>query len=451
MPRPAMNNPQMNNVRNVLVLGLGKSGMAAARLLRRRGLSVSIADSGVSPELRQRAAEFTTLGCDVKLGGDALSGNFDQCVVSPGFASNNSILSDLRKREIPIIAEFELGWSCLSSRVLAVTGSNGKSTLAKLCAEAITHAGLKVCLGGNYGVPLCRIVDEGFDWDWVILEVSSFQLETARIFRPDIGILLNLHPNHLDRHGNFVTYRDLKFRLFENMGKGDTAIIAADTARQFPDLGDQARRLTFGDDFSSDYQYRPGAIYLVDGAEVAAVNLCGTVFDNPVLGLSVAAAAAAMRAGGVDMIHLESAARKFERLPHRLEDIGTVGGVRFVNDSKATNVAALLAALQTMERPIRLIAGGQGKGESFAPVAELLAEKVAVVYLFGRDAEVMAAAWRDHVSCRLCSSLSDACAVAWREARPGDTILLSPACASFDQFKDFTERGECFRTFFSFD
>ncbi len=429
---------------NVLVLGLGASGLAAARLLRRQNASVTAADAADTPELRMKAEALRAAGCAVELGRAALPpGGFDLCVVSPGLAADAPWLREAEARGIPVISELAFGWRHLRARTLAVSGSNGKSTLVKLCADALVRDGRRALPAGNYGLPACQAALEAAPYDWVVLEVSSFQLEFPGDFRPDVAVLLNVLPNHLDRHGDLTAYRNLKFRLFAALGAGNVGIMEPALLRQYAAPAAQAQWVTFGGDAPADFLYRPGRVIGPGGAPV--INLNGTVFDNPILGVAAAAAAAAMLACGVPARRLEEAARAFKPLPHRMEDVGCAGGVRFINDSKATNVAALCAALRAFPGPLRLIAGGVGKGEPFIPAAELLAGKAVGIYLIGRSASAMAAAWRHAADCRICGTLEAACAAAWAEAAPGEIILLSPGCASFDQFRNFEERGRRFR------
>ncbi len=429
---------------NALVLGLGASGVAAARLLRRQKAAVTAADAADNPVLRQTAAALRAEGCAVSVGAAGLPpGVFDLCVVSPGLPADSPWLRAAAARGIPVVSELAFGWRHLRARVLAITGSNGKSTLVKLCAEALARAGRRACPAGNYGRPACQVVLDGAEYDWVVLEVSSFQLEFPGEIRPDVAVLLNVLPNHLDRHGGMATYRNLKFRLFAALGAGNVGIMEPALLRRFDPPASAAQWLTFGRAPPADFIYRPGRVTGPGGA--AVINLSGTVFDNPVLGAAAAAAAAAMQACGIAAPCLEAAAREFVALPHRMEAVGCAGGVRFINDSKATNMAAMCAALRALPGPLRLIAGGTGKGEPFGPAAALLRGKAAAVYLIGQSAPAMAEAWRGAVDCRICGTLDAACAAAWDDAGPGDTILLSPGCASFDQFRNFEERGQRFR------
>jgi len=448
--------------KTALVLGLASSGEAAARLLLAEGTPVFVMDRKDSEILRQRAAALQALGAEVRLGTvPPPGGDFEIAIVSPGIPVASDTVKAVMARGIPVIPELELGWSRSNCRVLAIGGSNGKSTLVKLCAEALAQAGRQVAIAGNYGPPVSAVVSEHRpscrrqDLDWLVLEVSSFQLETVQAFRPDVGVLLNVTPNHLDRHGDFQTYRQMKARLFARMTPADTGVTDLNILPEIKALaGSPNHWITAGVDPATgadpatgispaaDFVYRSGAIHNSRLRE--RIELRGTMFDNEIMGLTAAMAAAALSACGVEGRYLTAAARAFQPLPHRLQDVGTVRGIRFVDDSKATNLAALMAALRMTPRPIRLIAGGLPKHESYEPARKLLAEKVATVYLIGQAAESMAEAWRGAAPCVMGETLEQAVAQAWREARPGDTILLSPACASFDQFRSFEERGECF-------
>ncbi|MFH1969548.1 MAG: UDP-N-acetylmuramoyl-L-alanine--D-glutamate ligase [Verrucomicrobiota bacterium] len=455
----------MQFYKTALVLGLASSGEAAARLLLAEGAQVVVMDRGDSEILCRRAAALQALGAEVRLGVTSPpQGNFEIAIVSPGIPAASDTVKSVMTRGIPVVSELELGWSRSACRVLAISGSNGKSTLVKLCAEALAQAGCSAAIAGNYGPPISAVVSEaprGKPLDWLVLEVSSFQLETVQAFRPDVGVLLNVTPNHLDRHGDFQTYRQIKSRLFARMTPVDTGVTDRNILPEIRTLAGSTNRWiaagvhpaagvdpTSGVHPAPEFFYQSGAIH--NSLDRERIELRGTLFDNEIMGLTAAAAAAALSACGVEGRCrrlgrcLAAAARTFQPLPHRLQDVGAVRGIRFVNDSKATNLAAMMAALTITRGPVRLIAGGLPKCESYGPARELLAEKVTTVYLIGQAAEAMATAWRGTTPCVMGGTLEQAVAQAWREARPGDTILLSPACASFGQFRSFEERGERF-------
>lgn len=434
----------METYATALILGLAASGEAAARLLLAEGAQVRIVDRAEGDALRCRAAALKPLGAEIMLGHSELpSGSFSVCVVSPGIPVSSAWVREMQQRGVPVLSELELGWSRAACRVLAISGSNGKSTLVKLCADTLTGAGRRVAVAGNYGTPVSQVVLERRDWEWLVLEVSSFQLETVCAFRPDVAVLLNLYPNHLDRHGDMAAYERLKTRLFSRMRAEDVGVVPEALAAKIACLAASPNRwVTFGTSPAAAVRYHAGKV--IDRARSGRVSLEATAFANEIMGVAGAAAAAAIGAGGESLEALERAARAFQPLPHRMQEIAVRGSIRFVNDSKATNLAAMLAALKMSPGPVRLIAGGLPKHESYAPARSLLADKVAAVYLIGAAAETMASAWQDIVPCRLSQTLENAVRLAWSQAQAGDTVLLSPACASFDQFHSFEERGNRF-------
>ena len=426
-----------------LVLGLGESGEAAARLLRAEGVEVAAADGADTPALREKAGLLAREGVAVSLGAHPLpGGDFDVAVVSPGLPPASPWLQEIQRRGIPAVSELELGWSRRTCRVVAVTGSNGKSTAVKWLAESLEQAGLRAVPAGNYGAAICRVAREQPGLDWLVLEVSSFQLETVDAFRPEVGVMLNILPNHLDRHGSMEAYAALKARLFARALPSDICLVPAARRDEVRALsGGGGRWLTFGTGPESDYQWRNGRVWR-GGA--ARADLRGTRFDNDVLGPAAAAVVAAAEACGAEAACVERAARAFQPLPHRMQKVAEGRGVWWVNDSKATNVAALVAGLRMAGRPVRLIAGGLAKETDFTPAREALRDVARGVYLIGRAAEAMRRAWADVVPCELCGTLDVAVRRAAENAVAGETVLLSPACTSYDQYKNYGERGEHF-------
>lgn len=406
----------MHKYKRVLILGAGRSGRAADTLLCAEGIETRILDEktpGLS-DFRFQISDFHP----------------DTAVVSPGFALTHPWVQDLQKSSVPLISELELGWSRRKSRTIAVTGSNGKSTVVKWIADTLNVSGQPAVACGNYGFPVSAAVMQSPPPDWLVIEVSSFQLETVREFRPDIGVLLNVLPNHLDRHGSMNTYRALKLKLFARQTKDDIAIVPVGFA------GDVPGAATFG--AGGDYPYADG--------RAGPADLRGTYFSNDVLGPSAAAVAAVCEACGLPPSALEASARAFRPLPHRMETVAEAGGVRFIDDSKATNLAAMCAAVRMCSGPgrIHLIAGGRSKEADFSLAKDLLAQRVSRLYLIGEASGMMQAAWEDAVTCVPCGTLEKAVSAARGCIEPGDTVLLSPACTSFDQFRDFNERGEAF-------
>ena len=436
--------------KTALVLGLGSSGVAAANLLMGEGVEVTAADAADNPALREKARELEGHGVRVVL--DARTppdGIFSVCVVSPGISADSQMIRTLESRGVEVLSELELGWSRCGCKTLAITGSNGKSTMAKLCKEALARAGSRAEVAGNYGLPVSTVAVERRQLDWLILEVSSFQLEKVAGFRPDVGVLLNVLPNHLDRHKDMETYTSLKARLFAKMGTGGIGIVPAELLGKIRAISPGLKTwTTFGADANADYIYSPGRVThselgKTDGSR-HEIRFAGTFLENEILGLTAAAASAALRACGFSPDYVAAAAKDFEQLPHRMQRVAEIGGIEFVDNSKATNVAALFAALKMCNRPVRLVAGGRPKETDFSLVKELLATKGVMVYLIGESRFALASAWRDVVKCKVCETLTEAVDSAWRDSISGETVLLAPGCTSFDQFKNFEDRGDQF-------
>lgn len=425
-----------------LVCGLGASGVAAARLLRAERTEVRVVDERDTPEARARAEELTALGCVVDLGVSQVpAGDFDVAVVSPGWPIDGPFLSALRARGIPLIAEMELGWSRFRGRTVAVTGSNGKSSVVKALASAFGAAGRAAIPCGNYGRPVCQAVLDSPAADWLVIEVSSFQLETCSAFRPDVGLLLNILPNHLDRHGTLAAYARLKARMFSRQQPGDVALVPPEWLERFRAWsGGQGTWTTFGAEPEATQVYSPGQI--TEGGQ--ALDIQGSLFDNPVLGPNAAGLYGAARGAGLAPDPIRQALLQFEPLPHRARQIGEFDGVVYVDDSKATNLSAMIASLRMQERPVWLIAGGRPKETDFTTALPVLRERVRGVFLIGEAAAAMAAAWGQGVPCQTCGTLEQAVAAARAGARAGECILLAPACTSYDQFRSYVERGEAF-------
>jgi len=382
------------------VLGLARSGRAARAALEAAGVEVVAADR--------------TLGNDADL--ELLDG-VDVLVKSPGVPREAALVEAARERGVPVWSEIEVAASLLPNPVLGVTGTNGKTTTTELLG-----AMLGARTAGNVGTALSELVGEVPADDWIVCELSSFQLEDVERFRPRIAVLLNLEPDHLDRHGTFERYRDAKLRIFGNQDADDVAVVP----RGFGPVPGRGRRVEFAAD--DELPAEP----LIPGAHNRE---------------NAAAATAAARAAGLGEDAIAHALRTFPGVEHRLELVGERGGVRFVNDSKATNTAAARRALTAYDAPLHLILGGSLKGESFDAFArDVAAANVAGAYLIGEAAEPLAVdLGRANVPFLLATTLDRAVAEAASAARPGEIVLLSPACASYDQFRDYEHRGEEFR------
>jgi len=426
---------------------MGVSGAAAARLLLDEGSDVVAVDSRDTAEVATEAGKLEEAGAGTLAGCEVLpAGGFDVCIVSPGIAVDSEWMQEIGSRGIPVLPELELGASRCGCPVLAVTGSNGKSTMVKLCGDALSLAGKRVALGGNYGRPLSELARGSDGLDRIVAELSSFQLETVRNFRPDVGVVLNIQPDHLDRHADMAAYARAKSALFDSMSEGDTGIVFEDDAERVAKLSRGRNRwVSFGTGMSVDYRYADGRVTWTEAGGVEkCLSVESTVFANDVMGLTVAATTAAVRACGEDGMAVARAAADFEPLAHRMQLVAEAGDVAFVDDSKATNISALKGALRMCPGPVRLVAGGLLKEGGLETAAELLAGKATGIYLVGAAAEEMASAWGEAVKCELCGDLETAVRRAWADGVAGETILLSPGCASFDQFRNFEERGEKF-------
>jgi UDP-N-acetylmuramoylalanine--D-glutamate ligase len=379
------------------MLGMARSGVAAAAALERRGVEVVRADRTLRNDRELRLLDGVGL-----------------LVKTPGIPGEHPLVTAARSRGIPVWSEIELGSRLLANPLVGVTGTNGKTTTSELLG-----AMLGAPVVGNVGRPLTGL--EAPPESWVVCEISSFQLEDIDTLRPRIALLINLEPDHLDRHGTLGAYRASKLRIFENQGEEDVAIVP----HGFGPVPGGARRVEFAADDPLPAEPRiPGA----HNRENAA------------------AATAAARAAGADDEVVADALRTFPGVPHRLELVAEVRGVRYVNDSKATNVAAALRALAAFDAPLHLIAGGQGKGEPYGPLARAARGRVACAYVIGEEAGQLDEAFEgEGVSVVPCGDLERAVRVAADTARPGQVVLLSPACASYDQFRDFEERGDTFR------
>lgn len=403
----------------MLVVGLARSGKAAAEALVVAGAAVS----GFDRDPRVDVGRLRELGVEVHLDREeeTLLQGIDLVVKSPGVPGETVLVRAARDRELPVWSEIELGARLLPNPLLGVTGTNGKTTTCELLGEVFRAAGRPVEVAGNVGRPLTALVGSVDPGAWIVCELSSFQLEDVETLRPAVAVLLNIELDHLDRHGTFERYVETKLRIFAQQAADDVAVVP----RGFGEVPGEARRVEFGGDDPLPAEPR---------------------IPGPHNRANAAAATAAARAAGVPDDAIARALRSFPGVPHRIELVRELRGVRYVNDSKATNVAAALRALASFPGARRhVVLGGRGKAEPYAPLAAALGPDDRA-YLVGEAAQEMARALelagRPYV---LAGDLASALAAAARAAGPGDVVLLSPACASFDQFRDFEERGDEFR------
>jgi UDP-N-acetylmuramoylalanine--D-glutamate ligase len=425
-----------------LVVGLARSGLAAALALRARGEKVIGVDMGIPPGLDALVEAGVELHLQEQ--GVGLLERASTVVKSPGVPASTPLIAQARTRGICVIGELELAWRMLPNELIAVTGTNGKTTTAELIGHVYRQAGLPVAVAGNVGAALSGLVGVADERVTVVCEASSFQLEDTLAFAPEAAVLLNLAPDHLDRHGTLEAYLQAKLQAFARQGANDLAVVPADFEPERI-LG-AARRVSFGRGPGAHLSEREGALYWEGQRLIRSSELLLRGRHN--LENAMAASAVCL-ARGLDPELVRTGLRSFTGVPHRLEELVTKEGVLFVNDSKATNVASTLVALEAMadeRRPVHLILGGQGKGQDFTALRGPVERSCRSIYLIGEDALAIARALRDaSVPVRDCGELERAIAEAVKAARPGEAILLSPGCASFDQFADFEARGERFR------
>ncbi|PAW83236.1 MAG: UDP-N-acetylmuramoyl-L-alanine--D-glutamate ligase [Pedosphaera sp. Tous-C6FEB] len=440
----------------VLVIGLGLSGSAAARLLVARGARVTAMDNSDTPALRREAEELRDLGVRVEL--DLRlppAGQFDFALVSPGVSMDSVLVKELRQREIPVIGELELGWQQAVCLNISVTGTNGKTTTTELIEHMLTHCHKRTLAAGNIGRPLCAIAEETKQLDYLTLEVSSFQLETIRFFRPAVAVLMNITPDHLDRHHTMAEYARAKARIFENQQPFDWAIVQSEALALLRTLGvrEPSKLVTFSaNNRRADLHLdRSLIISRIEGWVGPLIDLEKTRLRGPHNAENVMAALAVGRVLRLPLEEMVAAITSFHPGAHRCELVGEVNGVKFVNDSKATNLDAVAKALQTMpaarpgEPNILLIAGGRDKGLDYHDLGPALAQRVKHAFLLGETREKLRASWSLFTPCSLVDSLLEAVIEASKVAAAGDVVLLSPACSSFDSFRDYRHRGEVFR------
>ncbi len=432
-----------------LVVGAARSGLSAARLLRRHGLDVRVCDARDQSSSPEDAKALAELGVDVRWNGDdvsALDGR-DLVVWSPGVAVKHPIARAARTAGIPVLSELELGYLAAQAPLVCITGTNGKSTTTDLTGTLLRAAGREVEVCGNIGRPLCDVAESVSARGLLVVEVSSFQLETVDRLKPFVAVWLNLAPDHLDRHGDLETYAAMKRRLFERQDEGDYAVWNADDAGVTSHRAGGATPL----EFSTRGRVTQGAG--VDGGTIVLSWRGGEerLLEARELGIqgphNVSNALAALAASlpwEIPPARLRETLRGYHGLEHRLERVAVVDGVTFVNDSKATNTASLEVALQSFDEPVVLIAGGRDKGQDFTPLRERVRRTVRSLVLIGEGAESMGRAWAGVPAVRA-TNLAEAVDQAFAAARPRGTVLLSPGCASFDMFRDYEDRGRRFK------
>src|SRR5436190_6775678 len=428
--------------KNVAVLGAGLSGTAAALLLRSKEANVTVLDSADEAKLLKSTIEnLRGRGVTVRTGVAAQSDSsaYDLVVLSPGIDPVSRLATNFSSRKIETIGELEFGWSCVDAPVVAITGTNGKTTTTELLAQMLNACGQSTIACGNIGKPLCEVALEDRDLDVLTVEVSSFQLETIKTFRPSVSVWLNFAPDHLDRYRSVAEYRAAKLRIFENQTADDVAVINA--GESLPKI--KARPVTFSAYTNrADFRLEEGFIVYENQPvlRMADTKLRGAHnIENIMATLAVG------RARGLTFEQMVPPLQAFVPRPHRCEFVREIGGVAYVNDSKATNLDAVEKALLAQNRKVILIAGGKDKGFTFETLRPLVSEKSRAVILIGEMATRICRDWKDAVPCEIANSLADAVERAHALARSGEVVLFSPGTSSFDMFKSYADRGDRFR------
>ncbi len=439
--------------KRVLVVGAGKSGISAARFLRERGAKVTVSDSRSAAALAGEIPELMDAGIMVEAGGHGLLTfrRQDLIVVSPGVPMDTPEVRQVRALGMPVIGELELASRFLEGQVIAITGSNGKTTTTTLVGEILKRGGLQTLVGGNIGLPVIELIAESRLECWNVLEVSSFQLETVAEFRPRIATVLNITPDHLDRHKTFANYAAAKARITERQDAEDFLVLNGEN-KEAQMVAARTRAQVFW--FSARRPIKQGAF--VHGESVVFLAKEGGR-PEPVMPVNeitlkgahnvenVLAAVTIARLAGVSSEAIRSAVGSFRGVEHRLELVRTRNGVEFYNDSKATNVDAAMKAVSSFAGGVHLILGGKDKDSDYTQMGGLLKERVAVVYLIGSAAEKIRGELDGVVKMVEAGTLDVAVAEAAKAARAGDVVLLAPACSSFDQFENYEHRGRAFR------
>ena len=438
--------------KRVLVVGLGKSGVSAALYLRRLGARVTVSDTRAGEALAKEIPALLDAGVMVETGGHGMLTfrRQDLIVVSPGVPLSTPEIQKSMALGVPVIGEIELACQGLHGKVIAITGSNGKTTTTSLVGHILQHAGKETKVGGNIGLPVVELVEGSTEQTWSVLEVSSFQLETIDTFRPHIAAVLNITPDHLDRHGSFANYAAAKTRITENQEVDDFLVLnAEDKPAQMVAAMTRAQIYWF----SGVRRVKQGAFVHADGVYFLARE-GGTpepvmpVAEIPLPGAhnveNVLAAIAMAKLAGASTQAIREAVGSFKAVEHRLQFVRQVRGVNYYNDSKATNVDATSKALASFAGGVRVILGGKDKGSDYTQLLPLLKARTVAIYTIGAAASIIASQIGAEVTLTSAGTLAEAVRMASLDAKAGETVLLAPACASFDQFTSYEHRGRVF-------
>jgi UDP-N-acetylmuramoylalanine--D-glutamate ligase len=443
---------QITKGMQAVVIGLGAAGLSTVQYLLRQGVRVAVSDRRTAEQIAPDTVRFLEQS-EVRLetGGHtaAFLAGADVVIPGPGVPLDSPIIGIARERGIPVLGELALVAGRYSVPVIAVTGSNGKTTVTSLIGALLQQAGKAPFVGGNIGTPLLAYFDDPAPYQTVVLELSSFQLDLAGDFRPDVGLLLNISPDHLDRHGSLAAYTEAKMHLFHSQVAGDVAILGGDDPLSAETrLNAGVRAFRFGRKEDCTAQISDGRIHVrverEAGINEAVYPLEGTRLYSSVNQLNAAAAILAATLCGCSPEAISVGLASFVPPPHRMAEVAEIDGVCFINDSKATNIGALQAALSGCTAPVILIAGGRDKGSDYGLLQEVVREKVKHLILIGEAAGLMHTALGSVVATESATTMADAVSKAMIAAAPGNVVLLAPGCASYDMFSGYEERGRVF-------
>ena len=445
-----MRNPFELRGKRVLVVGLAKTGVATSLFCAARGAEVTATDARGENEIGDATVQLRAAGVNLELGGHREDTFLrqDLIVPSPGVPADAPLLRAARAKGVTIWSEIELAGRFMNGRLIGITGSNGKTTTTSLIEHILKNAGFPTILAGNIGTPLISRIEQTNDDTVTVAELSSFQLELIETFRPNISVFLNLTPDHLDRHHTFEEYGAAKARIFRNQKEADSAVLNADDPASTPYAPTRPQVYWF----SRKQRVAQGAfvrdnqiVFRQNGEEMAVLKLQ----EIPLVGAhnveNVLAAVTTTRIAGANPAAIAKGVRSFAGVEHRLEFVAEVGGVRYFNDSKATNVDATLKALDAFPGRILIILGGKDKGSDYTVLRKLLREKAILALLIGAAADKIEKQIEGSVAIEGAGTIERAVEIASHAARPGDVVLLAPACASFDQFQNFEHRGRVFK------
>ncbi|MBU0483531.1 MAG: UDP-N-acetylmuramoyl-L-alanine--D-glutamate ligase [Proteobacteria bacterium] len=445
----------IDSTTRALVVGMGSSGIAAVKLLKKLGAAVAVSDSRSSTDLDQ-ALLRRLRDQQIEVETDGHAADFfslaNLVVVSPGVPLDLPVLEQCRKHGVPVVGEMSLAAEYLKTPMVAVTGTNGKSTVVTLLGEMFAAANKKVFVGGNIGIPLAEYVCGSQDAEVVVVEVSSFQLDTAPGFRPDVAVLLNISPDHLDRYSSYDEYAASKLSIFAAQDKDDSVVLNVDDSEIMDRLEGKTggRKFYYGTELAGDQNG-----IAIDhmtlkmkglGSVEEKYELTGSSLNQEPNIHNAMAAVLAARLLNCPTYAVQQALTSYKKLDHRMTLVAEIRGVKYVDDSKGTNIGAVRAALEGMDRPVVLIGGGRDKGGDYGFLKEIVRAKVKSMLLIGEAATKMADYFAKDTQTEACHSLPEAVCRASVIAEPGDVVLLSPACASFDMFTSYSQRGDVFRS-----